>query len=85
MSKISTSLETLRDLTDDDIRDRLTTSRDELFRMKLGKYTNQVTSAAGIQSRRRDIARLMTVLRGRKLGNEQQAQKSKASAAEGTK
>ena len=44
--------------------------------MQLGQYTNQVTSPAGIQAKRRDIARILTVLRGRKLGFEKQAQKA---------
>ncbi len=76
MSKHGQTLEKLRDHTDDDLVAALATTRDELFRMQLGQYTNQVTSSAGIQTKRRDIARIMTVLRGRKLGFEKQAQKA---------
>ena len=75
MSKIARTLETLRDQSEDDLTATLATTRDELFRLQLGQYTNQVTSTAGLRSKRRDIARQLTVLRGRKLGIEQQAQK----------
>jgi large subunit ribosomal protein L29 len=80
MSKHGQSLEGIRDQNDDDLVALLATTRDELFRMQLGQYTNQVTSTAGIQTKRRDIARIMTVLRGRKLGHEKQAQKAAAEA-----
>jgi large subunit ribosomal protein L29 len=80
MSKHGQALETIRDQNDEDLVALLATTRDELFRMQLGQYTNQVTSSAGIQTKRRDIARIMTVLRGRKLGHETQAQKAAAEA-----
>jgi large subunit ribosomal protein L29 len=83
MSKHGQTLENIRDQNDDDLVALLANTRDELFRMQLGQYTNQVTSTAGIQTKRRDIARIMTVLRGRKLGHEKQAQKAaEAPAAE---
>jgi large subunit ribosomal protein L29 len=85
MSKVATNLTALRDLPDDELTTRLTTARDELFRMQLGKHTNQVTSSAALHNRRRDIARLLTVLRGRKLGLENQAQKKSAKSAKGAK
>jgi ribosomal protein L29 len=80
MSKHGQALENIRDQNDDDLVALLATTRDELFRMQLGQYTNQVTSSAGIQTKRRDIARIQTVLRGRKLGFEKQAQKAAAEA-----
>ncbi len=76
MSKIGTSLEQLRDLPDDELKTALARTRDELFRLQLGKYTNQVTSTALLTTKRRDIARLMTVLNGRALSIETQAKKS---------
>ena len=76
MSKSTTNLTALRDQTDDELRSALATTRDELFRLQLGQYTNQVTSTAALTTKRRDIARMMTILNGRKLGNETQAQKS---------
>ena len=80
MSKVGTSLEHLRDQPDEDLREALTRTRDELFRLHLGAHTNQVTSSASLQTKRRDIARIMTVLRGRALGIETQAKKSSKEA-----
>jgi large subunit ribosomal protein L29 len=73
-------MEEVRDQTDEDLQASLVRTRDELFRLQLGQYTNQVTSTAGLQTKRRDIARLMTVLRGRQLGHEKQAQKQAEAA-----
>jgi len=75
MSKVSTNLEQLRDQPDEELRQVLARTRDELFRLRLGQHTNQVTSTAELRSKRRDIARIMTILRGRGLGLEGQAQK----------
>jgi len=83
MSKHSTTLTTFRDHSDEELRQQLATNRDELFRMQLGQYTNQVTSTAGLTTKRRDIARILTILNGRSTGTEKQAQKSdKAVSAE---
>ena len=81
MSKVSTSLEQLRDRPDDELRQHLAETRDELFRLQLGQHTNQVTSTAELTTKRRDIARILTILRGRGLGIETQAQKQASSAA----
>ncbi len=75
MSKHATTLTTFRDQPDDELRALLATTRDELFRLQLGQYTNQVTSTALLQTKRRDIARIMTILNGRTSGLETQAQK----------
>lgn len=76
MSKIAQNLTTLRDQTDDELKTKLAETRDELFRLQLGQYTNQVTSTAAVMTKRRDIARILTILNGRKGGLETQAQKS---------
>jgi len=81
VSKATTNLTTLRDHTDDELRTQLATTRDELFRLQLGQYTNQVTSTAAMTTKRRDIARILTILNGRSSGLEKQAQKS--ASAEG--
>jgi large subunit ribosomal protein L29 len=83
MSKASTQLTKVRDLPDEELRQMLATTRDELFRLQLGKYTNQVTSTAAVATKRRDIARIMTVLRSRELGFEKQGTpKAEAPAAD---
>ena len=76
MSKIATSLEQMRDLPAEELKQALARTRDELFRLQLGQYTNQVTSTAALTSKRRDIARIMTILRARDLGMETQAKKA---------
>jgi large subunit ribosomal protein L29 len=76
VSKTKQNLTTLRDQTDEELNTALATTRDELFRLQLGQYTNQVTSTAALTSKRRDIARILTVLNGRKLGLEKQAGKA---------
>lgn len=82
MSKISQNLTTLRDATDDELKTKLAETRDELFRLQLGQYTNQVTSTALITTKRRDVARIMTILNGRQAGLEKQAQKSAETSTE---
>lgn len=84
MSKSAQNLEQLRDKPDDELRAALATTRDDLFRLQLGQYTNQVTSTAELQQKRRDIARIMTILRARELGTEKQAQKTATDAAPAT-
>ena len=85
MSKVAQTLEQFRDLPEEELRQQLSATRDELFRLQLGQYTNQVTSTAAISGKRRDIARILTILRARTLGTETQAQKSSTSgtSAEG--
>lgn len=80
MSKHATTLTTFRDHSDEELRQQLVTNRDELFRLQLGQYTNQVTSSALLMSKRRDIARILTILNGRAAGIEKQAQKTSEKA-----
>ena len=83
MSKSSTVLAGFRDQPDDELKSLLATTRDELFRLHLGQHTNQVTSSAQLQTKRRQIAQILTVLNGRKHGLEAQASaKAETPAAE---
>ncbi len=84
MSKAAQTLVSFRDQPDDELRSLLATSRDELFRLHLGQHTNQVTSSALLQTKRRQIAQIMTVLNGRKHGIETQAQKTAEAASAAT-
>ena len=81
MSKLGAQLEQFRDLPEEELRQQLATTRDELFRLHLGQHTNQVTSTAQLKTKRRDIARILTILNGRKAGFEAQAQKKAADTA----
>jgi large subunit ribosomal protein L29 len=80
MSQNAQTLEKLRDQPSDELQQALARTRDELFRLHLGQHTNQVTSSAQLQTKRREIAQIMTILRGRQLGLEVQAQKQAAKA-----
>ena len=82
MSKSTTVLAGFRDQPDDELQALLATTRDELFRLHLGQHTNQVTSSALLQTKRRQIAQILTVLNGRKHGIEKQAQAQAAAKAE---
>ena len=77
MSKVSTLLVELRDQPDNELRQALVRGRDELFRLNLAQHTNQVTSTAALNQKRREIARILTILRARTLGSETQGHKTK--------
>ncbi len=82
MSKSTDALDKLRDLPAQELQVALARIRDELFRLQLGKHTNQVTSTAEMTSKRREISRILTILRARDLDLEKQgARKSTTRAA----
>lgn len=81
MSKSADALTHLRDLPDGELRQALDRTRDELFRLQLGKHTNQVPSMAELRTKRREIAKILTVLRNRELGSETQGQKHQTQKA----
>lgn len=72
MSKRQEELERVRDLPGDELRQALSRAQDELFRLQLGHYTNQVENTMSIRAKRREVARIQTVIRGRNLGIETQ-------------
>jgi large subunit ribosomal protein L29 len=78
MSKSADALDKLRDLPADELRNALARIRDEVFRLQLGKHTNQVTSTAEITTKRREISRILTILRARDLELEQQGARKRA-------
>ena len=51
-------------------------------RLQLGRHTNQVTSSAEITTKRREVSRILTVLRARELDLETQGGKKSARTAE---
>ena len=75
MSKTQDALTAIRDLPDGELRQALDRTRDELFRLQLGKHTNQVPSTAELRLKRRAVAKILTVLRSRELGSEAQGNK----------
>ena len=73
MSKRQETLEQIRDLPDDELTQALDRARDELFRLRLGHYTNQVENALSLRHNRREVAQILTVIRRRELELETQA------------
>ncbi|MFP4597298.1 MAG: 50S ribosomal protein L29 [Persicimonas sp.] len=57
----------LRDKSDDELRDLERQMRDELFRLKMKHFTGQLQNVSDLRSRKRDVARVKTVLREREL------------------
>jgi ribosomal protein L29 len=60
----------IRDRSDDELQGSLERAKDELFRLKLGRFTNQRETVMQIRSKRREIARIQTILSARKKGLE---------------
>jgi ribosomal protein L29 len=84
MSKLRESLGRIRDLPDDELLQALGRSREELFRLRLGNYTNQVENTVSLRLKRREVARILTIQRARELELEsQQASGAARAPAEG--
>jgi large subunit ribosomal protein L29 len=81
VSKTVENITKLRDLPNTELLQALTRVRDELFRLKLGMHTNQVASTASVAVKRREVAQILTILRRRELGLENQAKAKAADAA----
>ncbi len=59
--------EEIRDLNDDEIRERISQVQEELFRLRFRSATQPIENPALFKALRRDLARLKTVLRQREL------------------
>lgn len=58
----------LRELTDDELTQRLRESKEELFNLRFQMATGQLSNNRRLRTVRREIARVYTVLRERELG-----------------
>jgi large subunit ribosomal protein L29 len=58
----------LRELTDEELTDRLRESKEELFNLRFQMATGQLNNNRRLRIVRREIARIYTVLRERELG-----------------
>lgn len=58
----------LRELTEDELTDRLRESKEELFNLRFQMATGQLDNNRRLRTVRREIARIYTVLRERELG-----------------
>jgi large subunit ribosomal protein L29 len=52
----------MRDMTDDELRERITTLRGELFNLRFRNSMKQLDNPLKIREGRRELARLITVL-----------------------
>lgn len=59
----------VRDLSGEEIQDRVAEAREELFRLRFRSATQQLENPSLIKSLKRDIARMKTILRERELNN----------------
>lgn len=59
----------IRDLSVQEIEDRLGEAREELFRLRFRSATQQLENPSLIKGLRRDIARMRTILREREQSN----------------
>jgi ribosomal protein L29 len=73
VSKAKEALGRIRDLPDDELAQAMDRSREELFRLRLGNYTNQVENTISLRLKRRELARILTVQRARDLDLETQS------------
>lgn len=60
----------IRDRSDAELVASLDRGKDELFRLKLGRFTNQLEDVMQIRTKRREIARIHTILSARRCGLE---------------
>lgn len=58
----------LRELGADELQTRLGDMREQLFKLRFQQSTGQTENASRLSMLRRDIARVLTVLRERELG-----------------
>ena len=58
----------LRDLPEEELKARLDSSKEELFNLRFQVATGQLDNNRRLQTVRRDIARIYTVMRERELG-----------------
>ena len=68
----------IRESSNDELKDRIKRLEEELFQHRLKRYTNQLENTNVIRNTRREIARAKSVLSARAAGLENQAAKAEA-------
>jgi len=59
----------MRDMPGDELAEQIATLRKDLFGQRFANATGELENTAGIGRARRDLARALTVLRERELGD----------------
>jgi len=62
-----TKPEELRDLSDDELDTKLSEAKEELFNLRFQLVTGQLDNPMAIKTMRKEIARILTVIREREL------------------
>ena len=57
----------LRDMSDTELREHLTTARRELFGLRFQHATGELDNTAGLRKAKREIARALTIVREREI------------------
>ncbi|MCL2632627.1 MAG: 50S ribosomal protein L29 [Coriobacteriia bacterium] len=68
----------IHELTNDDLRSQLAEGRAELFNLRFQMATSQLDNTARIKLVKKDIARVLTVIRERELSQAAEAQQAQA-------
>jgi large subunit ribosomal protein L29 len=63
----------LRDLSDDELAGKLDEAKEELFNLRFQLVTGQLDNPMRIKVMRREVARIMTVMREREIAMHEQA------------
>ena len=69
----------IRDKSDEELAASLDRAKDELFRLKLNRFTNQLENVMTIRQKRREVARILTVMTERQHAADAAAEIEKAS------
>jgi len=64
------NIEEIRDLSDEEIRERIQEMKEELFRLRFRTTTAELENPMLLRTLRRDVARMQTVIRERELAVE---------------
>lgn len=75
-------VEEIRDLSDQDLSDRIVTTKKELFQLRFQKATRQLEKPHQFKHLRHRLAQLMTLERERQLASSSAASGSEASSLE---
>ena len=57
----------LSQLDDDELRERLASTKDKLFKLRFQRVTGQMDNHAAIRHTKRDVARILTEIRAREI------------------
>lgn len=70
MKRTEYSTKDLRERTDDELKGMVRTLREDLFKLRLGRATNQLEDVSKIKRTKRDLARVLTIQQLRAVGKE---------------